>query len=124
MIPTKVYSVLVDIDRDAEFSGDDVDRFSKLLDLGSYFENIAMWIPTIDSSTIGLYAQRDGSIASVPVPIYHRKVSDESTVAWATTAGTGGYMIVCDRIGGVQYLRIYCGSDQTADRTILVQGLR
>jgi hypothetical protein len=47
-------TALVDIDRDTEFTGDDVDQYSKMVDLGAEFANVLVTIPTITSSTVGI----------------------------------------------------------------------
>ncbi len=114
-------SVLTDIDRSTEFSGDDVDRYSKLVDLGADFEKIVVVIPTITSGTVTLYTQRDGNVASVPVIL--NIFDDDATghFAHATSSGTGDFAIVF-HLGGIQYFRIYCGANQGADRTFWVRG--
>jgi hypothetical protein len=114
-------SVLMDIDLPAEYAGEDIDRTSALVDLGFEASGVMIFVPTIDSATIGLLVQRDGAIATVPVPLHWKKVSDDSTTAWVTTAGTGGYMIHVP-LGGIQYFRILTGANQTADRTFYVKG--
>jgi hypothetical protein len=114
-------SVLMDIDLTAEYSGEDIDRTSALVDLGFEASGVMIFIPTIDSAAVSLLVQRDSSIATVPVALHHKKVSDDSTVLWATTAGTGGFMINIP-LGGIQYFRIYTGANQTADRTYYVIG--
>ena len=115
-------AVLMDIDLTAEYSGEDIDRTSALVDLGFEAGGVMIMVPTIDSATIGLLVQRDSVIATVPVALHHKKVSDDSTTAWITTAGTGGYMITVP-LGGVRYFRILTGSNQTADRTFYVKGI-
>ena len=115
-------SVLMDIDLTAEYAGEDIDRTSALVDLGFEAGGVMIFVPTIDSATISLLVQRDGLIATVPVALHHKKPSDDSTAAWVTTAGTGGYMIHCPVLGGIRYFRILTGADQTADRTFYVKG--
>ena len=115
-------TVLMDIDLVAEYSGADIDRTSALVDLNFEAGGVMIFIPTIDSATISLLVQRDSSIATVPVALHYKKPSDASTAAWATTASTGGLMIHCPVLGGVQYLRILTGAEQTSDRTFYVKG--
>lgn len=114
-------SVLMDIDLAAEYSGEDIDRTSALVDLGFEASGVMIFVPTIDSATIGLLVQRDSAIASVPVALHHKKPADDSTAAWVTTASTGGYMIHVP-LDGIQYFRILTGADQTSDRTFYVKG--
>jgi hypothetical protein len=114
-------SVVMDIDLTAEYSGEDINRTSALVNLGFEASGVMIFVPTIDSATISLLVQRDAEIDTVPVPLHWKKVSDDSTTAWVTTAGTGGYMINIP-LGGIQYFRILTGADQTADRTFYVKG--
>ena len=113
--------VLVDVDRATEFSGDDVDQYSKLVDLGGDFENVMVIIPTITSSTIGIAIQQTPEISEVPSPVYI--LDDDATGCFlhATTAATTA-MAVKFEIGGARYLRIKCGANQAADRTFYVRG--
>ena len=113
--------VLVDIDRATEFSGDDVDQYSALVDLGADFENVLVIVPTITSSTVGIAIQQTPGIAEAPSPVYI--LDDDATGCFlhATTAATTA-MAVKFEIGGARYLRIKCGSNQAADRTFYVRG--
>jgi hypothetical protein len=113
--------VLVDIDRATEFSGDDVDQYSALVDLGADFENVLVIIPTITSSTIGIAIQQTPEISEAPSPVYI--LDDDATGCFlhATTAATTA-MAVKFEIGGARYLRIKCGGNQAADRTFYVRG--
>jgi hypothetical protein len=114
-------SVLLDYDLAAEFSGQDIDRTSHLADIGFEAGGIMIFVPTIDSATIGLLVQRDSAIATVPVALHYKLPHDASTAAWATTASTGGYMIHIP-LGGIRYFRILTGADQTANRTFYFKG--
>ena len=115
---------LIDIDRDTEFTGDDVDRYSKLVDLGREYESMIMEVPTIDSAALSVYLQETPSEAAVPKPLHVRKrLTAEGTLLWATTAGTGGFTVVVP-IGGYRYVRVYSDANQTADRTLRLRGVR
>ena len=115
-------SVLMDIDLTAQYAGEDIDRTSALVDLGSECSGVMIFVPTIDSAAISLLVQRDGETDTVPVALHYQIPSDGSTAAWATTASTGGYMIHIPVLGGVRYFRILTGENQTADRTFYVKG--
>lgn len=115
-------AALIDIDRDTEFTGDDVDRYSALVDLGRECGGVIIHVPTIDSATVAVYAQRDSGEDTVPAEVHYKKPSDEATQAWATTAGTGGLFIHCPYLGAVRYIRLYTSANQTADRTFYVLG--
>jgi len=118
---------LMDIDRDAEFSGDDVDQYSKLVDLGRAYETLVIEVPTIDSATVSVYTQSTPPVTVVPKAVHHGQVTGGTpaweTAAWATTAGTGAYFISCP-IGGCQFVRIKTSVNQTADRTFYLRGVR
>ena len=113
---------LVDIDRATEFTGDDVDQYSKLVDLGQDCDELVIDIPTITSSTVGVSVQKDGDVDTIPVAVHYRQPTDLATAAWATTAGTAAHSITC-KIGGYQFIRIKCGSNQAADRSFKVKGV-
>ena len=115
-------SVLLDYDLTAQYSGEDIDRTSALVDLGYECSGVLIYVPAIDSATIGLLIQRDSAITTVPAALHYRQTSDNATAVWATTAGTGGYYIHCDCLGAVRYFRILTGADQTANRTFYVMG--
>jgi len=112
----------VDIDRATEFTGDDVDQFSDLIDLGDDYEFITVIFGSaITSSTLNPYIQRDGSIATVPVIVHALDDDATGSFAHATTAATT-QVAVTFRVGGAQYLRMRFGSNQSADRTLYVRG--
>jgi len=117
----KWQSVLLDIDLPAEYAAEDIDRTSSLVNLGFEASGVMIFIPTIDSATIGLLVQRDSAIATVPIALHYKKFADDASAAWLTTASTGGIMINIP-LGGIQYFRILTGADQTADRTFYVKG--
>ena len=121
MIPGPWKSALIDIDRATEFTGDDVDRYSALVDLEGNFEFVTVFIPTIDSATVTPYVQRDAAVATVPVAVQVLDADATGSFAHATTASTGA-IAVTFRIGGVQHIRLYTGANQAADRTFYVRG--
>lgn len=114
-------SALLDIDRATEFSGDDVDQFSKLVDLGDSYEFVTIIIPTITSATIGLSIQRDGEEDSVPSPVYILDADATGNFLHATTAATTA-MAVTFRLGGARWFRVKAGANQAADRTFYCRG--
>lgn len=114
-------TALVDIDRTSEFTGDDVDQYSKLVDLEADFSDVLVWIPTITSATVTLAIQKSGLETEVPELLYI--LDDDATGHFlsATTAGTVGAIILF-HVGAVQYLRIKCSANQAADRTFYLRG--
>lgn len=115
-------SVLLDYDRSSEFTGDDVDQFSALVELRGNYEFLTVIIPALSASgTVTPYIQRDGAIATVPVIVHVLDGDATGSFAHATSSGAGD-IAVTFRIGGVQYLRLRVGANQTANRTFYVRG--
>jgi hypothetical protein len=114
-------TVLMDIDRDVEFTGDDADKYSALIDLGQEYENVLVFVPTITSSTISLCLQRDKEISTVPIALHI--LDDDATGSFlsATTAAVTSCYILFNT-GAIQFLRIYSATNQAADRTFYVRG--
>ena len=112
----------IDIDRAAEFTGDDVDQFSSLVDLGADFEFVLVLCDSaITSSTLNPWIQKTGSVAEVPVIVHALDDDATGSFAHATTAAVTQIAVVF-RIGAAQYLRIRAGSNQGADETFSVRG--
>jgi hypothetical protein len=123
MIESSWISILLDYNRASEFTGDDVDRYSALCDLGRAYEKILLYIPDLVASTVSVYVQRDGAIATVPKPLHYRQSSDNATAAWATTNSSELCYIIIPA-EGVQYFRLYTSADQTSDVTFYAKGIR
>ena len=114
---------LIDIDRAAEFAGDDVDRYSGLVDLGRECSGVIINLPTLTAATIiNVYGQMAAAIATVPLALNHIMPDDGAMEAWATVAGTGDIMILCPCLGAIRYVRIYSSVNQAADRSISLLG--
>lgn len=121
-IPGAIKIALIDIDRATEFTGDDVDRFSKLVNLGGVFDKVQVFVPALDAAAVvSLYLQKDQNEDTVPVQL--QAFDDDATghFAHATTSGSGSIVITFE-CGAVQFLRVHCGADQAADRTFYVRG--
>lgn len=122
MIPTGWIEALIDVDRALEFSGDDVDQYSKLVDLKGNYEFLTVKLPTITSSTITVYGQETEAEDEVPLPVHFWGDSDADTnVEQATVAATTA-LILTFRIGALQYIRIRANSTQSADVSVKVRG--
>ena len=116
-------TVLLDYDRSSEFTGDDVDRYSAVCDLGDGYEFVTIFVPALDSSgTVSVYVQRDEAIATVPVIVHAFDDDATGSFAHATSSGAGS-IVVTFRIGGCRYFRIYVGADQSANRTFYAKGI-
>lgn len=115
-------TALVDISRDTEFSGDDVDQISELVDLGKEYNKLLVFVPTIDSATVSVMVQRDGEIDTVPVVLH--VLDDDATGSFlhATSAGTGGIAVIFE-IGGCQFVRVVANANQSPDITFNVRGI-
>lgn len=116
-------AALVDINRATEFAGDDVDRFSALIDLGRECSGVVIDIPALSASAaVSVYGQRDGEVDTVPKQVYHIMPDDGTVEAWATAVDAGGYVVHCPVLGAVRYIRLHCSTNQAADRTFYVLG--
>ncbi|KKN23717.1 hypothetical protein LCGC14_0902180 [marine sediment metagenome] len=112
----------LDFDRSSEFTGDDVDQFSSLVDLGEGYEYLSVFIPALSASgTVSVWAQRDAAIATVPMVIHI--LDDDATGSFlhATSSGDGDIYVIF-RIGGARYVRIRANADQTANRLFQIKG--
>ena len=112
----------IDIDRASEFTGDDVDQFSDVVDLGEDYEFVTVHFDgVITNATINPWVQKTPEVDEVPV-IKHA-LDDDATgsFAHATTAAVTSVSVTF-RIGGYQYLRIRAGAAQAADETFSVRG--
>jgi hypothetical protein len=112
---------LLDYDRASEYVGDDVDRVSALVDLGQQWKWVLVFVPVIETATVGLLGQLTDSIAEVPFAVPYQK-TDNTTAAWALSSGTG-LTVVPVYVGGLQYVRVQTtNANQTANRSFYVQG--
>ena len=115
----------IDIDRASEFTGDDVDQISKLVDLGGNYQDLMVMVPTITSAVVSVMTQEsDKADGTNEIPLAINILDDDATghFVHGTTAGTGGFYIVF-HIGGAQYIRIKAAANQGADRTFRVRGI-
>jgi|TARA_Y100000310_G_scaffold276879_1_gene294332 hypothetical protein len=115
-------TALIDIDRDSEFTGDDVDQYSKLVDLGIECSGVLIKLPVMTSSTISVYGQEDSSTATVPFIIHRLRPDAQTSEAWTTTASTGSLFIHCDVMGGIRYIRVRANTNQGSDRSVTLVG--
>lgn len=90
------------------------------VDLGDNYEFLTVLIPTITNSTVTVHiAEASGGTF---FPVY--ALDDDATgdFTHATTQATTTHAVVF-RIGGVQHIKISCGSAQTStDKTFRVRG--
>lgn len=117
---------LIDIDRASEFTGDDVDQYSELVDLGGLCDSVVIAVPALSTSgTISVYVQEGGSEATVPKALHYKRTADETTSAeWKTTSGAGSFVIECNSLGSFRWIRLKVSENQAADRTLRVCGKR
>src|SRR4030042_5038880 len=107
----------IDIDRATEFTGDDVDQFSDLIDLGDNYEFLQVLCNSvITSATLAPWVQKTNSIAEVPIVLHRLDDDATGSFADATTAAVTQIAIIF-RIGAIQYLRLRTGANQAADET-------
>lgn len=123
MIYSKPYTATIDIDRTpTEFAGDDVDQFSSLVELDRPYRKLLITFPAITSSITEIHLQDGDSTDTVPLAFHEIMSDDGATQVWATTASAGSLVIQAD-IGFVQFFRLRCTTNQTADRAITVRGM-
>ena len=123
MIAGEWKTALIDIDRASEFTGDDVDQYSKLVDLGLPYEQVAILLPALTAATITVYTQITAAIDEVPVPVHRYKPDTTGNAVQATTSAAGSIAVVLD-IPGMRYIRLKASVNQAADRSIKVRGVR
>src|SRR4030043_1591527 len=100
----------IDIDRAEEFTGDDVDQFSSLVDLGADFEFVlVMCSSAITSATLAPWVQKTDSKAEVPVVVHALDDDATGSFAHATTAAVTQIAVIF-HIGEIQYLRLRAGA--------------
>ena len=116
---------LIDIDRASEFTGDDVDQFSKIVDLSGYFSYVNVHLPALTSGVVSVYAckGKDLEAAEAEAPLQVQAFDGNATghFAHASTA-TEGAIWLTFFVGCLQFLRIKVAGNQAADRNIYVQG--
>ena len=105
-------TALIDISVSATLSAE--------VDLGGDYEFLLVLIPTITNSTVTVQvAEASGGTF---LPVYALDDDATGNFAHATSAATTT-MAVTFRIGGVQFIKILCGSAQTTtDKTFRVRG--
>ena len=112
----------IDIDRATEFTGDDVDQFSDLIDLGKDFEYILVLCNSvITSATLAPWVQKTSAKDEVPVVVHALDDDATGSFAHATTAAVTQVAVIF-HIGAIQYLRLRAGANQAADETFSVRG--
>uniref|UniRef100_A0A6M3JXH6 Uncharacterized protein n=1 Tax=viral metagenome TaxID=1070528 RepID=A0A6M3JXH6_9ZZZZ len=97
------------------------DQLSAAVDLGRAYDTLLIVIPTITSSTVNVRVSENA--AGTYQDLYITATSDGDDDKPITTAGTGGITWVVP-IGGFQFIKLYCGSAQAANRTFRVCGVR
>lgn len=105
-------TALIDISVSATLSAE--------VDLEAKYEFLTVLIPTITSSTVTVHVAKESG--GTFFPMY--ALDDDATgdFAHATTAATKTHAVIF-RIGGVQFIKISCGSTQTTtDKTFYVRG--
>ena len=108
--------------RASEFTGDDVDQFSNLIDLGADYEFITVHCDSVIlSATITPWVQKSEAIDEVPVVKHVLDADATGSFAHATTAAVT-QVSVTFRIGGYQYLRLKASANQTDGEIMSVRG--
>ena len=93
---------------------------SAAVDLKRGFENLQVIIPTITSSVINIkVADTSGGTYNL---LNHTGLNATGHFLPGTTAGTGGITALF-KLGGFQFIKIYAGTAQGANRTFTVRGM-
>lgn len=114
---------LMDVDRKPlEFTGDDVDRFTSIIDLKGNYEFVTVIIPIMVSSTITVYIQMTPLVSEVPVVLHI--LDEDAAGSFAQTSATieTAATALTFRIGGAQYFRLYTSANQTSNITWYAKG--
>mgnify|MGYP001617015044 CR=1 FL=1 len=93
---------------------------SAAVDLGRGFENLQVIIPTIDSSVVNIKVA--DTLAGTYNLLNHTGINAAGHFLPGTTAGVGGITALF-KLGGFQFIKVYCGTAQTANRTFTVRGM-
>lgn len=122
MFSSEWKTATIDYDRTTtEFTGDDADQYTDLVDLEDIYEFITVLIPALDTSGIVTpYIQKGGSTATIPVAVNALSNTATGSYAHATTSGAGSIAVIF-RIGA-QHLRLRVSENQGANRVFYVRG--
>lgn len=114
---------IMDVDRvPAEFTGDDVDRFTSLIDLSGNYEFVTVILPIMVSSTVTVYIQRTDQIDEIPSLLHILDADSEASLVQTSPTVELTSLAVTFRIGGAQFFRLYTSADQTSDITFYAKG--
>lgn len=119
--PGKKTLALIDISRSEEFTGDDVDQFSKVFDLGGMFSKIQVFLPALTSGVVSPFIQWSKELDEVPLQDQTLDKNATGHFANASTTTEGSIVMTFD-VGAMQYGRIKVAGNQAADRNIYVRG--
>ena len=122
-------TVVLDYDKTAEYSGQDIDTTSDLFDLTGgvsekgFYDGFEIIVPTIETGTLSLLIAQTSTITEVPVPL-HVSNGVGSTVIWTVASGTGGLQVAAFNVGAIRFGRIKTGGNQSANRTFYIRGFK
>lgn len=116
-------SSVMDVDRiPTEFTGDDVDRFTSLIDLDGNYEFVTIILPIMVSSTVVVYIQRTEKIDEIPSLLHILDADSAASLVQTSPTVELTSLAVTFRIGGAQYFRLYTSGNQTSDITFYAKG--
>ena len=96
---------------------------SNEVDLGRPYERVLIKVPTINSAQVGITASETTGGTFYPLYFYQPEAATSSQ--WLTTAGTGLVEVICEHLGGFQFIKITTSNAQTtAAVTFRVCGVR
>ena len=122
MLATAWIPVLLDYDRDEEFTGDDADQFSTICNLGGAYEFVTVILPIMDSADVTLYVQKTDAVDEIPALLYVLDYDAAGAlVQTSATVSTAAFTLTY-RIGGAQFFRLKCSANQDPDITFYCRG--
>lgn len=120
---SKWVASLMDVDRaPLEFTGDDVNRFTSVIDLGWPFEFVTVILPIMDSADVTLYVQRTAEVDEVPSLLHVLDYDAAGSLIQTSATVSTAAIALTFRIGGAQFFRLYTSADQSGDITFWARG--
>jgi len=89
--------------------------------LGSRLSTIALYVPTIESSTVYLQVSGDGGTTYADLRFFN---NGTNMVLGSSAAGTGGFIMTFPGVDfrNFTHVKVKCGTGQTADRAFKLFG--
>lgn len=122
MIPSQWFSVLLDYDRASEFTGDDVNQYSAVCDLGGAYEFVTVICPIMDSGDVTIYIQKTVAITEIPALMHVLDYDATGSLVQTSATVSTAAIALTFAIGGAQYFRLRTSGDQDQNITYYARG--